>query len=138
MSAADKNQAEENVSKLTAKQEAAISALLSSSTIKDAAKLAGVGEATIFRWLQQQDFQTAYREARKQSVNHAIAQLQRACSEAVGTLRAVMKDEASPPSSRVSAAKAVLETSIKAVELEELIGRVEELEELVNDKKSAK
>jgi hypothetical protein len=135
MSLADKNQVEGKTSKLTAKQESAISALLSTSTIKEAAKCANVGEATIFRWLQLEDFQTAYREARRQTVNHAIAQLQKACSEAVGTLRDVMKDKDSPPSSRVSAAKAVLETSIKAVELEDLISRVEELEELVNDKK---
>lgn len=130
MSAADKTQAEEKASNLTAKQEATILALLSNSTIKEAAKCAGVGEATIFRWLQLKDFQTAYREARKQTVNHAIAQLQKACSEAVGTLRSVMKDKASPSSSRVSAAKAVLETSIKAVELEELIGRIEDLEKI--------
>ena len=131
MIVADETQTEANASKLTAKQESAISTLLSASTIKEAAKVAGVGEATIFRWLQQEAFQIAYREARKQTVTHAIAQLQKACSEAVGTLRAVMKNGDNPPASRVSAAKAVLETSIKAVELEDLIGRVDKLEAAV-------
>ena len=123
--------AEEKTSGLTPKQEQAIQALLTEPTIKAAAKKSGAGETTIFRWLQQSEFQAAYREGRKQLVSHAISQLQKACGEAVLTLQEVMKNGDNPPASRVSAAKAVLETSIKAVELEDLIGRVDKLEAAV-------
>ena len=44
------------------------------------------------------------------------------------TLRSVMQDAEAPASARVSAAKTVLETAIKAVELEDLEARIVALE----------
>ena len=61
-------------------------------------------------------------------VQHAIVQVQRATAEAVETLRAVMHDSESPASARVSAAKTILDTAIKAVELEDLEQRLTALE----------
>jgi len=50
-------------------------------------------------------------------VQHGITQVQRATGEAVETLRSVMQDAEAPASARVSAAKAILDTAVKAVEL---------------------
>jgi Helix-turn-helix of insertion element transposase len=113
---------------LTPIQERAIVALLSNSTMKRAARSVGIDEATLWRWLQDKNFHTAYRTARRETVKHAMAWLQQISSEAVNTLREVMKDKTSKGSERVSAAKAILEFSIKAVEIEDLAHRVEELE----------
>ena len=118
--------------KLTRKQEHAIAALLVEPTILAAAKVVGIGEATLWRWMQADDFQTAYRKAKQKVVGQAITQVQQAAGEAVETLRQVMNDSNSPPSSRVAAAKAVLETALKAVELEDLIARIENLERSVS------
>jgi len=41
--------------KLSRKQEQAIAALLTCPTIEQAAKAAGVGETTLWRWLQDSD-----------------------------------------------------------------------------------
>ena len=110
--------------KLSRKQEQTIAALLTCDSITAAAAGCGVAEATIHRWLKDADFQTAYREARRVVVQHAIVQVQRVTGEAVETLRSVMQDADAPASARVSAAKAILETAVKAVELEDLEGRI--------------
>jgi hypothetical protein len=116
---------------LTPIQERAILALLSNSTMKRAARSVGIDEATLWRWLQDKDFHTAYRTARRESVSQAIARLQQVSTEAVNTLREVMKDKTAKGSKRVSAAKAIIEYSIKAVEIEDLAQRVEELESVM-------
>ena len=121
-------------SKLSRKQEAAIVALVSQPTIKDAANAAGVNEATIFRWLQLKEFQEAYRVVRRESVKQAVARLQQATSQAVDTLSDVMSNATTFPAARVSAAKAILDFAMKAVELEDLAERVSELEYLMNKK----
>jgi len=114
--------------KLTRKQEHAIAALLLEPTMADAAKSVGIGEVTLWRWLKREDFQAAYMKAKKKAVTQAVARLQQITSKAVDTLEAVMKDEDAPASSRVTAARVVLETSLKAIELEDLTARVEQLE----------
>ena len=71
---------------------------------------------------------TVYREARRAVVQHAITRVQHATGEAVETLRAVMQDTTAPASAKVSAARAILETAVKAVELEDLEARMAALE----------
>jgi hypothetical protein len=115
--------------KLSRKQEQGIRALLLQPTLRDAATAIGVDERTLRRWLRDDAvFQIAYREARRAVVQHAIVQVQRATGEAVETLRQVMQDRESPASARVSAAKAILETAVKGIEIEDLEARIAALE----------
>jgi hypothetical protein len=111
-------------------QETAIIALLTEPTMKLAAKKVGIGTATLWRWTQEDDFKELYRAAKKQAMSQAIGNLQQSCGEAVETLRTIMNDEASPAPSRVTAAKTILEMSMKAIETEDIEGRLEELERL--------
>lgn len=115
--------------KLSRKRELAIAHLLTASSIAEAAQQTGIGEQTLLRWLKNDSFQAAYRDARRAVVQQAITQVQRVCSDAVTTLQAVMADTAAPASARVSAAKAVLETAVKAVALEDLDARIGALEQ---------
>jgi len=115
--------------KLSRKQELAIAALLTCSAITDAAKQCGIGEVTLHRWLKDATFQAAYRDARRAVVQHAITQVQQATGEAVETLRRVMQDPEAPASAKVSAAKNILDTAVKAVELEDLEARITALEQ---------
>ena len=114
---------------LTPRQEQSITALLVQGSLQAAAEASGIHEKTLRRWLRDDAvFQTAYREARRAVVQHAIVQVQRATGEAVETLRQVMRDADAPASARVSAAKSILETAVKAVELEDLEARIAALE----------
>lgn len=117
--------------KASRKKEALICALLVEPTVEQAAKKVGIGTTTAFRWMQEPTFQDDYREARRMAVTQAISQIQQASTEAVQTLRNVMANEDAPPASKVSAAKTVLEMSLKAVELEDLATRIERLEHSV-------
>jgi lambda repressor-like predicted transcriptional regulator len=117
--------------KLSPVQEQAIVALLSHANTRAAAKSVGVDEATLWQWLQDKDFHAAYMTARRETVQHALARLQQVSTEAVNTLREVMRDKTAKGSERVSAAKAIIEYSIKAVEIEGLAQRVDELESVM-------
>ena len=81
--------------------------------------------------MQDSDFQSAYRDAKHRIVNHSITRLQQITGEAVETMREIMNDGEKPPSARVACAKAILDMSLKSVELENLTSRIEALEEFI-------
>ena len=117
--------------KLSRKQELAIAALLSTKTIAEAAREAGVSEITLWRWLRRSDFQLAYANARREVVSSAIASLQQASEKAVRTLEEIMLDKNAAPSARVSAAKVVLELVLKVQNIEDLQRRLAAVEEII-------
>jgi lambda repressor-like predicted transcriptional regulator len=119
------------MAKVEHKTDQAVAALISCGSIAEAAQVAGIGERTLYSWLADKDFQEQYRIARREVVGQALAQLQRVSSLAVNTLSDIMADREAPASSRVSASKAVLELAIRAVELEDVMSRLENLEEEV-------
>jgi hypothetical protein len=90
-----------------------------------------LNRATLWRWLQDEQFSRAYSKARRESVRQSIARLQQVSSGAVDCLRDVMQSPDANPAAKVSAAKAVLEFSLKAIELEDLTLRIEQLEKLL-------
>ena len=119
---------------LSRRAEQAISALLTTASIGDAAQQAGIGERTLYRWLREDaPFQAAYRRAKRQVVEQAMTQIQQATGIAVETLLAVMQDPETPASARVSAAKAVLEQALKTVEIEDLESRLTALEAQIKE-----
>jgi hypothetical protein len=113
---------------LTARQQRAISALLKEPTVAKAAAAAGIGETTLFRWLNEPRFSAVYRDARAKVTETTLAALQAASSEAVETLRDVLKSELARPGEKVSAARSILEFSFKAREQCEFEQRLKALE----------
>jgi hypothetical protein len=122
--------------KLSRRQDLAIASLLTCPTVLEAATLSGVAEITLYRWLKLEDFQAAYREARRAVVAQAIHSMQQACGEAVETLRTIMTDAGAPASARVSASKAVLEIVARAEEIEQLDARIRAMEARIATKES--
>ena len=120
--------------KMSRKQEQAIINMLIFPTISEAAKQTGISEVTLWRWLQLSDFADKYRAAKRQAVSQAIARLQQATVMAVDTLTDVMQSVEAKDSSKVTAAKVVLEMAFKAVEVEDLAAKVEELEQLIQER----
>lgn len=114
--------------KRSRKEDLALAALITEPTVGEAAKKAGISEATLWRWQQDPDFHDRYREARRQAVSHAITRLQQASTRAVDTLQSVMDSTDAPAASKVAAAKIILEMSVKAVEMEDLEARISSLE----------
>jgi len=58
--------------KLSRKQDQAITALVTCPSITEAAVQCGLADVTIRRWLKQEGFQQAYRDARRQVVQQAV------------------------------------------------------------------
>ena len=124
----------EKTSNLTPKQEKAISCLLTEPSITKAAKAAGVGERTLYRWLEEADFAAAYQSARRDAVGQAIGRLQQASSSAVTVLMALMLDKPIPASTRFAAARSIIELSLRAVELEDIEARLAALEATMKER----
>ena len=112
--------------KLTHKQDAAIAALLSETTVAAAAEKAGIGEATLWRWLNLPEFVTAYREARREAVEKAIALLQQSGWAAASTLIRLLGSGSD--SIRLRAATTILDQANKGIELLDFEERLAALE----------
>jgi hypothetical protein len=116
--------------KKSRKAEQFIAALLTHPTIEAATKAVGISEATAWRWMKNPEFAAHYREARREAMRHTTARLQEAAREAVECLREVQRTGESE-SARVSAARTILEQALKAVDLEDVQQRLDELERAV-------
>ncbi len=120
--------------KLSPQQSKAITALLTASSIAQAADEVGVTAKTLFKWLADPTFAAAYKAAKREAVGQAIARLQQLSGAAVMVLAQVMADKNTPASSRVAAASEILDTAIKVVELEEIEQRLTALEQAYANK----
>lgn len=105
----------------------AVLALVSEPTVKAAAEKIGISETTMWRWMQREDFREQYRGARRQVVDVALINLQQTAGEAVATLRRLLT--CGQPHVEARAAVAILDQTIKAVELEDLDQRLKALED---------
>ena len=107
-------------------KEKVLAALIETSSIRDAAKKSGIGEATIYRHLQDKEFLNEYRNARRQTVETAIAQMQNAASEAVERLKELQYCE--NPAVAARCAQIIFESSVKGLETTDILERLEILE----------
>jgi hypothetical protein len=110
------------------KKEEAIAALPSQRTIEDAARLAKIGANTLLRWLEIPEFQAAYRKARREAVQQAVARLQQNTGAASIIILKLMADPNVPAGVRLRAAECVFAHAIKGIELEDIEARLSELE----------
>jgi transposase-like protein len=110
------------------KKEEAIAALLKERNIEEAARSIGVAPNTLLNWLKLPEFQTAYREARRDAYRQAIARLQQGTSAAATTLLKTLVDANAPASVKVRAAEAIFNHAAKAIEIEDLDARLSALE----------
>lgn len=117
------------------KREVAICAMLSAPSLREAAKKAGIAEATLHRWLKDDSFKKDYKTAKRELINHAISRLQQSSEKAVNVLVKIAEDKNCPASARVSAAKTILEISLKTVEFEDLEQRIDELEKRISERR---
>ena len=122
----------EGLSSLSRTQERALEALISQPTIPLAAGASKVSVRTIYRWLEKDDaFKAEYLRLRREIVNNAVFQIQKAANNAVNVVISLMNDPETPASVRLGAARATLEMCIEALKAEFLEERIQALEEQV-------
>lgn len=110
------------------KKELAIAALISAPSLVEAATTAGVSVRTLRRWLEDEEFQRAYRKAKGELVGFATGRLKGAMAKAVKVLEDVAEAKENPPAARVSASRAILELGLYSHEAEDLEAKIAELE----------
>ena len=123
--------------KIVRKQEDAIGALLTQPTVAASAVVAGVGEKTLRRRLQNPGFQAAYREARRVAFGRAIGRAQQAAGLAMSLLIETMQDPKALPSIRLRATEDVWKIAHETFKTEDLESRVSRLEERSSTKRAA-
>lgn len=114
---------------MSPKQGKAIAALLTANSKAEAAAAAGISARTLRTYLQNPDFQRAYRQAFSELVDDATRQMQRSLTPAISTLTEIVADGEQPATARISAARAVLEYSLKLTEQNDIISRLDALEQ---------
>ena len=107
-------------------EELAIACLLSERSIPRAARAARMDVDTLRRWLRDPAFQAAYRDARRMVVEQAVARLQQSTGKAAKVLHEAL--DAAKPGDRIRAANSILDHAIGAIELTDLLARIEALE----------
>lgn len=112
---------------LTGRQEGLITALLQHPTLANAASAANVPESTARRWMRDARFVRAYRDARRQAVEHSATILQAATPAAVAALLRNV-GEGAPAAIQLRAAAIILEHAMRAIEMTDYSERVEAVE----------
>jgi transposase-like protein len=115
--------------KFPRKKEAAIAALLTQRNVEEAARTAGIGTQTPYRWMKEPEFDAAYRKARRVAVEQALTRLQQGSSAAATTMLRIMVDTGAPASARLKAADRVLSHAKDANESEQMEERIAALEQ---------
>jgi hypothetical protein len=108
-------------------KEKALAALIETSSIREAAKVSGMGEATFYRYLQDREFLTEYRTLRRTMIENAISQFQQTASEAIRTLKDNLHCE--NPAIAVRASQIILEFAFKGLETTDILERLEKIED---------
>lgn len=111
------------------KMERALAALLSCPTRAEAAKAAGLDPKTLWRYSQDPEFQQAYRNAVSNLLNDATRQAQQSLNPALSTLRNIVEDREQPASSRIQAARSILEYGLRLTEQSDILSKLEALEQ---------
>jgi hypothetical protein len=115
---------------LSRRQERGLGAILAAPSVEAAAQASGIGVRTLRRWLAEDEgFRAAIRDARRRALEHASARLAATTAKAVSTLEALLDETADADAqTRCRAALGVLQTAVKAAEVDDLVERVEALE----------
>lgn len=113
---------------LTTRQQKALQALLTYPTKKAAAEAAGITDRTMRTYLANEEFQSEYKKAFHALVTEATRQAQQSLSPALSALKSIVEDEEESSSSRIAAARALLEYGLRLTEFNDILQELESIE----------
>lgn len=113
---------------MTPNKEKLLAALLTSRSKKEAAAAAGIAERTMRTYFEDPEFFQRYREAFAGVIEDATRQAQALLMPALSTLQTVMEDEEIPAQARITAAKSIIDYSLKLTEQADILEQLRELE----------
>lgn len=111
--------------------------LLTSPTCAEAARRASVSESTLFRLKKKPEFQEVVNSIKKEMFSETMQKAQSYSLEMLEVLREIALDVKATDSSRVSAAKGILELGVQLRSMEEIEAKLIEIEKVVMDNESS-
>ena len=114
--------------RLSAKKQLALAALLQGQTMGAAADAAGVNPKTLYLWRQDAHFRAELQAGERELVAGALRALETLARPAVVLLGKVVLDAEARPADRLRAASAILENVLRLKEILDLESRVAALE----------
>lgn len=116
------------MAELTTIQRVAIAALLSNKTIGDAARMADVGERTLYTWLADPDFRAELNAAEGVIIDAATRRLIALQDSAITALESILANKKQKPMIKLRAADIALSHMLKVRELRNIEQRLAALE----------
>lgn len=113
----------------TRHRQRAIAALLTASTVAEAAKASGVSVSTLMRWQREPDFKAEIAAVKSQYITAAIGELQTTALSAARALRRVLEVPHSSNMEIIAASRAILEFCDRFSTAETLELRIAALEQ---------
>ncbi len=110
---------------LTPAEQRFLRCLLTCPTKTAAAHAAGISERSASRYLADAEFQEAYKAAFSSLVTDATRQAQQALSPALSALRDIVEDGEEAASSRIAAARSLLEYGLRLTEFSDILRDLE-------------
>lgn len=110
------------------KDEALISALLSSGSVVEAAKECGCSKSTIYNRLKDPEFSEKYCMARMEVLKTGAAKLHGYLGTAIETLAGVMNNKEVPAQTRLNAAESIIRNCLKVSELVDIAENIRRIE----------
>lgn len=105
-----------------------LAALLAAPTISAAAAAAGCGERTVYARLKSPEFARKLEDMRRKSLETARNALLSRLTAAVDTMADVMENAENSPSTRLQAARMLIDSTLRVVETVDIERRIAELE----------
>lgn len=125
------------MTKLNVRQELAINELLKGNSIAQSAKNVGISEATLNRWLANSDFKVVLNERKNLIVDNCIDKINLLGNKAITVLDSMLNDEKVSSNVRLNASKSILDMILKFNEQRNIIDKMKEIEDLLNEKVGA-
>ena len=113
---------------LTGKKQKALEALLVCKTRQEAAAMAGINRKTLWAYMRDDEFMTAYNERFTELLQEATQQARQYLSPALETLNEIRGNKDASETARISAARSLLEYALRLGDQADLAARIADLE----------
>lgn len=102
-------------------------------TVKEAAQKTGISQKTATRLRKQEDFQKYLSSLKERVYSDTMKKAQALSLDALDTLKGIMQDKKCTDSSRVAAARFLLELGMEAYTKEKIVDEIESLKQALKE-----
>lgn len=120
------------MSEVRSNQRKAIEALATGHTVEQAAVVAGVTDRTVYNWKTEPAFKSTLQKISDNAIDDSVVFLSSCLMDAFKTMKHLCNN-AESESTRLAAAKAIADSSLKILEQRDIVKRITEIEDRINE-----